>query len=176
MSCPAIGSASATSRASQPRNSPSSSSATTMPALPQASTGVGGSSGATSGSSSIVIAKARPARSILGGFASPSPGISMTAAPTRDSTSTKAKAQPGRPASSEARSPPSMRSAPADRDETVEDLGGEIRQRREHEGAEQREHGGDRDHLRHEDERRLVDLRDRLHERDDEADDERREQ
>jgi len=96
MSCPAIGSASTSSRASQPSHRPVTTSATIIPAAVGTSAGTAGIiSGAMPGSSSTVMPIAKPTRSIGGGEASPRPGGNASAAPMRPMTRTKAKAQAG---------------------------------------------------------------------------------
>ena len=104
MTAPAMPSASAGSRAIQPSRLPTSSSAATIAAPPKPISGTAGTKGATAGSSSTVIARVSPARTMAGGSASPKPGSSMTAMPVRDSTRAKANAQPGNAASSAASS------------------------------------------------------------------------
>ncbi len=89
-------------RASQPSQSPVSTSAATIAAAEGQPAGVAGTRGAITGTSSKVNATARPARTMAGGSASPRPGSSITAALTRASTSTKTKAQAGNAASSAA--------------------------------------------------------------------------
>ena len=57
--------------------------------------GTAGIVGAMPGSSSAVTPSARPTRTIAGGSASPSPGNSIIAAPTRAITSTKRECPAG---------------------------------------------------------------------------------
>jgi hypothetical protein len=88
----AIGSASTSSRASQPSHSPAITSAATPSRARIMSPGSGGSSGATTGIITSVSATASAARTGIGTSASPKPGSSIIAEPTRASTMMKAKA------------------------------------------------------------------------------------
>ena len=97
-------SAKAGSRAIQPSRLPTSNSVATIAAPPRPTSGTAGIDGATTGSSSTVIASVSPARTVGGGSASPKPGSSMIAMPVRDSTRAKANAQPGSAANSAASS------------------------------------------------------------------------
>src|ERR1700730_4515585 len=164
---PAMSRAESRMRATVPWNTPTMTSPPISATSPDALAGSAGSCGPSTGVSSSAIASASSRRKRCSTKDSPKPGSSIMAEPTRAKISSEAKTLAGSNWSSMAGR------VPLARDDAAHQRLRERDQRRQHEGQQQHERDQDDDHLRHEGQRHLLDLRQRLQEGDGEADGER---